>query len=94
MESRFGAKFAKSKYFKGGVPNANKHSSPMWSSVVRHYPILCNVSRWIIGKGTRWFWMDNWLGEIILGPQPVDATLSIADDDYRFTTLYSNTSTC
>lgn len=53
------AKFARKKYFKEGLLCDNNQSSPMWGSVVSHYPMLCNLSRWIVGKGAGHFWMDN-----------------------------------
>lgn len=89
MESRYGPSSPNLSILRVECRLITNLFSPMWGYVVHHYPALCNVSRWIIGKGTRRFWMDNWLGEIIPGPQPVDANLSIADG-----LGYSNTLSC
>lgn len=51
---------------------------PLWSSMARHYNTLRSLSRWMIGAGEKSFWMDNWAGEVVYGPYPVDATLTVA----------------
>lgn len=70
------AKFARKTYFMEGETRDIKHGSPLWSSMVRQYPLLSTVSRWIVGKGTRRFWVDNWVGE------PIHASTGGCDDDY------------
>lgn len=39
---------------------------------------LGELSRWVVGSGQRWFWLDNWIREILHGPRPVDGNLTIA----------------
>lgn len=73
------AKFAYPKYFTEGIPCEANPVFPLWRSLMQHYPQLCRCSRWTVGMGSRCFWVDNWLGEEILGPPTVDATLSIAE---------------
>lgn len=33
----------------------------------------------LIGEGSRRFWIDNWIGHRLGGPQPTDGTLTVAD---------------
>lgn len=74
----FWAKFARAKYFTIEEPSDASQASPLWRSVLKHYLRLSWVSRWIVKRCTRRFWMDNWLGELLQGIMLVDATLSIS----------------
>lgn len=43
-----------------------------------HYDQLKAHSQWLVRSGSRGFCLDNWTGDILLGPHPVDAILTIA----------------
>lgn len=53
-------------------------ASPLWNAIYGHYSTLNAHCRRIIGSVDRRFWIDNWVGESILGPLPVDAYHTIA----------------
>lgn len=72
--------FARSKYFRGDEPYDNVQSPPppLGRAINRHYSTLNAHCHWIVGSGDRRFWIDKWVGERIIGPLPVDASLTIA----------------
>lgn len=72
------ARFIRAKYFVGNQLLIPQTASPIWRSMTSHYTELWNSLRWLVGCGDKSFWLDNWVGQILVGPQPVDATLTIA----------------
>lgn len=72
------AKYAKSKYLCGDEINDRANASPLWRTLQAFFPILCEQSRWVLGSGEKRFWADNWLGERLVGPLPMDASMTIA----------------
>lgn len=72
------AHFVRSEYMVGDQPIIRANASPLWRDLASLYTNLHPLTRWIVGVGRCRFWLDNWTGEILHGPQPVDATLTIA----------------
>lgn len=48
----------------------------LWETFVRAKYFVGNSS--VVPHTAKSFWLDNWTGQILLGPQPVDANLTIA----------------
>lgn len=72
------ATYMHAKYFRNDQLGVRGNASPLWTDMMRHYDKLSTLTRCVVGSGHRWFWLDNWTGEILQGPYPVDATLTIA----------------
>lgn len=59
--------------------NESATDSPLWRRIADRYPRVLSLTRWLnIGKGNIGFWTDNWAGEILGGPLPCDARLTVA----------------
>lgn len=72
------AKFMRAKYLNCEQVLVKATASPLWRDLVQHYDTVRDLSRWIVGSRQRRFWLDNWTGEILQGPLPVDGNLFIA----------------
>lgn len=81
------AHIMRAKYFAGMQLVIPPTASPLWRSVASHFEALNADSRWIIGDGSRSFWLDNWIGERLIGPHPVDANLTVAQGLENFESL-------
>lgn len=62
-------------------------ASPIWRDMASTYETLRRSSWWLPGIGDKSFWLDNWLSESLVGPQPVDALLTIAQGKEIFADL-------
>lgn len=78
------AKIMRAKYFVGNpVVVIHNLSFVAFSRFILSY----SSSRWLVGCGDRSFWHDNWMGQILIGVQPVDANISIAQGIANFDDL-------
>lgn len=77
LDQSLWARIMSSKYYDGYKFVVPSNASPLWRSIVTFEQHLTKNSRWIVGSGNAKFWVDNWLGQALVGPQPVDADLSI-----------------
>lgn len=53
------ARFAPAKFGRGNIYTPHSQHSPLWDSIVSHWPRLINLSQWIVGLGDISFWGDN-----------------------------------
>lgn len=73
------ADFARARYYVDNKCTTPSSSSPIWRSIVEHWPILMTVARWIVGEENIRFWTDNWSEEVLFGPSPHDQLLTVAE---------------
>lgn len=58
------ARYVRAKCFKGETLVVRANASPLRKAIAAQHDKLHKCSRWIVGSGQRWFWLDNWAGKV------------------------------
>lgn len=72
------ARYARSRFFRNNSVIESATDSPLWCLIANHYPRMLSLTKWLVGKGKIGFWTENLAGEILGGPLPYDARLTVA----------------
>lgn len=71
------AKYIEAKYKRGRDCICSSGSSHIWKALFQRCKKVKEHEMWILGKGNKSFWLDNWCGEILYGPSPYDVNLLV-----------------